>query len=155
MRVSCKVRATVDFLLMITFMFLAITGFSRYLRESGDPGRGFRGAGVGFHFHPYVGFIFIALVLIHLLTGYRSIPALFRAGRRGRLRSLARSIVDVSLIAVFVVMAVTGVWLYASSPGGFVLRLHTYGAFVMTGLVVTHIILGWKSFTGVLRAAFG
>jgi len=150
MKISCKVRATVDVLLMATFTFLAVTGFNRYFR---DPGRGARGLGSGFRLHPYVGFIFIALVIIHLTLGYRSVPSLFRAGMRGRLRSLARAIVDVSLIVVFVIMAVTGVWLYVSSPGGSVLKLHTYGAFVMTGLVVTHVILGWKSFTGVLRAA--
>ncbi len=146
----CRLRATVDLIMIGLFTFLAITGINRYLR---DPGRGARGLGSGFRLHPYVGFIFIALVIIHLTLGYRSIPSLFRVGMRGRLRSLARAIVDVSLIVVFVIMAVTGVWLYVSSPGGSVLKLHTYGAFVMIGLVVTHLLLGWRSFTGVLRAA--
>jgi len=107
MRASALLRSTVDLLLLVVFVLIAITGIGLYLAPSGriadSIGWTFLGADKDTltNVHTYLGFVMIGLVAVHLVVGFRSMVVMLKSAfRTSRKKAFAGVAIPMLLLAV-------------------------------------------------------
>ncbi|ASJ00589.1 DUF4405 domain-containing protein [Thermococcus gorgonarius] len=105
MKASALLRGIIDFLLLITFVVIGVTGIGLYLAPSGRIAESIGWTFLGLDketltaIHTYFGFVMIGLVALHLIIGFKSMVTMLRIGfKRSKIKGIAVLLIPLLLI---------------------------------------------------------
>ncbi|NJE06471.1 DUF4405 domain-containing protein [Thermococcus sp. M36] len=105
MKASALLRGIVDFLLLVVFIVVGITGIGLYLAPSGRIADSIGWTFLGLDkdtltaVHTYLGFVMIGLIALHLIIGFTSMVTMLRMGlRKSRVKGIAALLIPFLLI---------------------------------------------------------